>query len=127
MIGIGTDLVDLDRFREVLLRTPTIVDRLFTSGEQRYAQTKADPTERFGVRFAAKEAAMKALGLGLGAVRFCDIEVVRAESGVPSLVLHGQAAEIAFSFGVNRWLLTLSHTDHVAQAFAVSLGQVGPM
>ena len=122
MIGIGSDLVDLDRFREVLARTPSIVDRLFTDGEQRYARSRNDPTERFGARFAAKEAAMKAMGVGLGAVGFRDIEVVRAESGAPSLVLHGEAAELARSLGVRRWLLTITHTDHLAQAVAVALG-----
>jgi holo-[acyl-carrier protein] synthase len=122
MIGIGTDLVDLDRFRAVLERTPTIVDRLFTPDEQRYARSRKDPTERFGARFAAKEAAMKAMGVGLGAVALRDIEVTRADSGAPSLLLHGRAAEMARSLGVRRWLLTISHTDHVAQAVAVALG-----
>ena len=125
MIGIGSDLVDVDRFREVLARTPTIVDRLFTTDEQAYARARNDPTERFAARFAAKEAAMKAMGVGLGAVGFLEIEVVRAESGAPSLVLHDQAAELARSLGVHRWLITISHTDHVAQAIAVALGDRG--
>jgi len=55
VIGIGTDLVDLERFRDVLVRTPTIVDRLFTDAEQDYANRRKDPTERFAARFAAKE------------------------------------------------------------------------
>jgi holo-[acyl-carrier protein] synthase len=123
MIGIGTDLVDLHRFRAVLERTPSIVDRLFTAGEQDYAARRDDPTERFGVRFAAKEAVMKAMGLGIGGARFVDIEVVRAESGEPSVRLHGSAATAAAERGVQSWLLTLSHTDHLAQAIAVALGE----
>ena len=95
VVGIGTDLVDLDRFRQVLARTPSIVDRLFTESEQAYAKERRDPTEPLGVRFAAKEAALKALGLGLGSVGFREIEVIRAESGAPSLLLHGGAAEAA--------------------------------
>jgi holo-[acyl-carrier protein] synthase len=122
VIGIGTDLVDLDRMRDVLARTPTIIDRLFTVEEQRYARQRRDPTERFGGRFAAKEAAMKALGLGLGGLRFRDIEVVRAESGAPSLRLHAGAADRAAALGVRRWLVTISHTDHVAQAVVLALG-----
>lgn len=122
VIGIGNDLVDLDRFREVLERTPTIVDRVFTEAEQRYARLRRDPTERFGARFAAKEATMKALGVGLGEVVMRDIEVVRAESGAPSLLLHGSAAAMAEERGVQRWLLTISHTDHLAQAIVVALG-----
>ncbi len=92
MIGIGTDLVDLDRFRLVIERTPTIVDRLFTDGERAYACLRRDPTERLGARFAAKEATMKALGVGLGEVDFRDIEVIRLESGAPVLAVHGRAA-----------------------------------
>ena len=121
VVGIGTDLVDLDRFRQVLARTPSIVDRLFTESEQAYAKERRDPTEPLGVRFAAKEAALKALGLGLGSVGFREIEVIRAESGAPSLLLHGGAAEAAFARGVGRWMLTLSHTSHLAQAVAMAV------
>ena len=122
VIGIGNDLVDLDRFRTVLERTPTIVDRVFTDAEQRYARLRQDPTERFGGRFAAKEATMKALGVGLGEVVMRDIEVVRADSGAPSLLLHGTAATMAVDRGVHRWMITISHTDHLAQAVVVALG-----
>ncbi len=124
VIGIGTDLVDLDRLRGVLARTPTIIDRLYTAGEQAYARQRRDPTERFGGRFAAKEATMKALGLGLGDLRFRDIEIVRAESGAPSLLLHGAAADLATARGVRRWLVTISHTGHLAQAIVVALEDV---
>lgn len=122
MIGIGLDLVDLDRFRVVLGRTPSIVDRLFTDGERAYALAKRDPTERFAGRFAAKEAVMKAMGVGIGEVRFRDIEVVRAESGAPSVLLHGDAAAQAEGLGITGWKLTLSHTHHLAEAIAVALG-----
>ncbi|MGZ4681105.1 MAG: holo-ACP synthase [Acidimicrobiales bacterium] len=121
VIGIGNDLVDLDRFRVVLDRTPTIVQRVFTEAEQQYALQRNDPTERFGGRFAAKEATMKALGVGLGEVAMRDIEVVRADSGAPSLVLHGTAAAVAAERGVHRWMITISHTDHLAQAVVVAL------
>jgi holo-[acyl-carrier protein] synthase len=121
VVGIGTDLVDLDRFRQVLARTPSIVDRLFTDGEQAYAQERRDPTEPLGARFAAKEAVLKALGLGLGSVAFREIEVIRAESGAPSLLLHGGAADAATARGVGRWMVSLSHTSHLAQAVALAV------
>ena len=126
MVGIGTDLVDLDRLRVVLARTPAMIDRLFTADEQSYARERRDPVERFGGRFAAKEAAMKALGVGLGAVRFHDLEVVRAESGAPSLLVHGTASELAARLGVRRWLVTITHTDHVAHAVVVALADAAP-
>ena len=121
MIGIGTDLVELDRFRLALTRTPGIVDRLFSPDEQAYARKRRDPTERFAVRFAAKEAVMKAMNVGLWRFPLRDIEVVRAESGAPSVLLHGRAAEVAAACGVREWRLTMTHTATLAQAIAVAL------
>ena len=121
MIGIGTDLVELDRFRRTLQRTPSIIDRLFTDDERTYAELRRDPTERLAARFAAKEAVLKAMGAGIGECRFRDIEVVRAESGAPSVRLHGGAAGLAAGKGVGSWLLTLTHTESLAQAIAVAL------
>jgi len=121
VIGIGNDLVDIARFRRALERTPTLRERLFTEGERSYADARADPTERYAVRFAAKEAVMKALGVGLGDIQLRDIEIQRAESGAPQIVLHGTAAELAESRGVRRWLVTLSHSETVAQAIVVAL------
>src|SRR5688500_18737846 len=121
MIGIGTDVVDVDRFRAVLQRSPRLVDRLFSEAEQAYARLRRDPAERFAARFAAKEAVMKAMGVGLGSFSLRDVEVVRAPSGQPALVLRGKAAMLASEQGVREWRLSLSHTEHVAQAVAVAL------
>lgn len=121
MIGIGVDLVEVDRMRTVLARTPTMADKLFTEGERAYARSANDPAERFAARFAAKEAVMKALGVGLGAVDWHDIEVRRSDRGAPELVITGRALELAASAGVSRWLLTLTHTTTMAEAIAVAL------
>ncbi len=121
MIGIGTDLVEIERFRATLERTPGIRERTFTVDEREWADAKNDPTERYAVRWAAKEAVMKAMGVGLGAVAMIDIEVVRSESGAPSVRLHGTAAELAEELGVAGWRLTLTHTESMAQAIAVAL------
>ena len=121
MIGIGVDLVELDRFRLALTRTPRIVDRLFSEDEKAYAGRFRDPTERLAARFAAKEAVMKAMGVGLWRFPLKDIEVGKAASGQPSVVLHGKAARMAADRGVQSWRLTLTHTDRVAQAIAVAL------
>lgn len=120
MIGIGVDLVEVDRMRAALGRTPTLAARLFTDAERAYADAARDPAERYAVRFAAKEAVMKALGVGIGAVDWHDIEVVRAPSGAPSLVVTGRAAALADAAGVVDWLLTLSHTHRTAEAIAVA-------
>lgn len=121
MIGIGSDLVELDRFRAALERTPGLRTRLFTPAEREYADEKADPTERYAVRFAAKEAVLKALGVGLGTVAMRDIEVARLDSGEPQIRLHGAAAELARERGVTRWLVTLTHTERLAQAVVVAI------
>ena len=121
MIGIGTDLVELDRFRLAMSRTPGIIDRLFSDAEKAYAYRRRDPTERFAARFAAKEAVMKAMGVGLWKFPLRDIEVAKAPSGAPSVRLHGKAAALAEARGVTEWRLTITHTDRVAQAIAVAL------
>ena len=121
MLGIGTDLVDIDRFRAVLERTPTLAARVFRPGERDYAGQAADPTARLAARFAAKEATLKSLGLGLGAMALADIEVVKHDDGRPGLWLHGSAAEGAAAVGATRFLLTISHTDRLAQATVVAL------
>jgi len=121
VIGIGVDLVEVDRMRAAVTRTPGLVHRLFTAGEQAYAQAAADPAERYAVRFAAKEAVMKALGVGLGAVNWHDIEVVRTSTGAPELNITGRALVLADEAGVTRWKLTMTHTATMAEAIAVAL------
>lgn len=112
--------MDVDRFRLVLARTPRLRGRIFTQAELDYADRQRDPTQRLAARFAAKEATMKALGVGLGEIRLADIEVGRHPSGAPGLHLHGQAAALADQRGVSRWWLSLSHTHLVATAVVVA-------
>ena len=120
--GLGTDLVEVERFRLALARRVTLSDRLFTAGEQEYAYGQHDPVKSLAARFGAKEAAMKALGAGLGAFRFREVEVVREDSGAPSLALHGAAAALAAERGVTAWQLSLTHTDATATAVVLALG-----
>ncbi len=120
-VGIGIDLVDVARFASVLLRRPAIAERLFTAGERSYAATLANPAPSLAVRFAAKEAVMKALGVGLGAFAFADLEVQREPSGEPHLVLTGRAAELASQRSVQTWLVSLTHTSTTAAAVVLAL------
>ena len=120
MIGIGVDTVEVARFRDVLARTPSIAGRLFTDGERAYAEGHADPAPRLAARFAAKEAAMKALGVGLGAFGFHDVEVVSGEGGAPALVVTGRASALAAERGVTAWLVSLTHSALVAEAIVVA-------
>ena len=121
VVGVGVDLCEVERMRRSLARTEGLADRVFTPDEQDYCRKARDPAERFAVRFAAKEATLKALGAGLGACRLRDIEVVRAESGAPALVLHDTAAALAAEHGVGHWHVSLTHTATMAEAVVVAV------
>ncbi len=125
VVGVGVDVVDLDRFRLVLARRRHLAVRVFTEGERADAGASTDPVPRLAARFAAKEAVMKALGVGLGAFALAEVEVVRERSGSPSLVLHGSAAERARVAGVARWHLSLTHSGLTALAMVVAAGSAG--
>lgn len=120
MIGIGIDLVDIERFRRSLERTPSMRTRLFTEIELAYVAPKADPVPSLAARFAAREAVMKALGVGLGAFAFHDVWVERAPSGQPSLVFAGAAADLSAAAGVTTWHLSLTHSDVMAAAYVIA-------
>jgi len=118
--GIGVDAVDIERFRTSLTRTPTMRERLFTPIELEYVAPKVDPVPSLAARFAAREAVMKAMGLGLGAFGFHEVWVERAESGVPSLQITGRALELAVNRGITSWHLSLTHSDLIALAYVIA-------
>ena len=120
VVGVGIDVVDIDRFRRSLHRTPSLRTRLFTASELAFVADQADPVPSLAARFAAREAMMKSLGLGLGAFGFHDVWVERAPSGAPSLAVTGPAADLAASAGVTRWHLSLTHSDLVAAAYVIA-------
>jgi holo-[acyl-carrier protein] synthase len=123
ILGLGLDLVDLDRMSRLLDRHgETAVRRFCREGEPRPISGPARVAHLAGL-FAAKEAAMKALGTGWArGVTFRQIEVVRAEGGAPVLVLHGRAAERAASLGVARLHLSITHDARTAAAVVVLEG-----
>jgi holo-[acyl-carrier protein] synthase len=121
VIGLGIDAVDIARFRTVLARRPGMAERLFTAGERAYAALQVDPAPSLAARFAAKEAVMKALGVGIGAFRFTDVEVVRLAGGQPSLMVRGDAASLARELGVGKFLVSLTHTSLLAEAVVAAL------
>lgn len=122
VVGVGVDAVDIDRFRESLARTPSMRTRLFVAEELEFVAPKVDPAPSLAARFAAREATMKALGVGLGAFGFHDVWVRRHESGAPELVVTGPAADLAAASGVTGWRLSITHTSTVAIAYVVALG-----
>jgi len=125
VIGTGIDAVEIARMRRVAdasVRGQRFRARVFTDGERRTCEARRDPAECFAARFAAKEAVMKALGAEGIAFAFRDIEVLRAASGSPSVVLHGRVAERAAALGVETIHVSLTHAEPLALASVVVEG-----
>jgi holo-[acyl-carrier protein] synthase len=120
VVGVGVDAVEVERFRQVLARRSRLLERLFTPAERDEAAARHDPVPGLAARFAAKEAVMKSLSVGLGAFEFADVEVVRQPGGAPGLTLSGRAAGLAAERSVAGWHLSLTHTASVAVAVAVA-------
>lgn len=119
--GLGVDIVEIDRMKAALDRRPSMRERLFSEAERAYCDKRKKPEIHYAMRFAAKEAVLKALGTGFSGMRFKDVEVMRDESGRPVPVLYGRAAEVAAERGVVELHLSLSFTHTTAVASAVAM------
>jgi holo-[acyl-carrier protein] synthase len=118
ILGLGVDIAEVARIRAAIERRgERMLRRLFTEGERAYCERAKNKFERYAGRFAAKEAAMKALGTGWRrGVRWVDLEVVRAPGWRPTMTLHGEAKKIAERQGVKHIAMSITHTRE--QAFA---------
>jgi holo-[acyl-carrier protein] synthase len=125
ILGTGIDLMDPARMERAAEKSEgRILDRLFTMGEQAYCKRRRDQWLSFAARFAAKEAFVKALGLGIRqGLAWNEIEVVNNEWGRPDLVLKGKAAEIVDERGINSIHLSLSHQKGMAIASVILEGE----
>ncbi|PSH04847.1 MAG: holo-[acyl-carrier-protein] synthase [Acidobacteria bacterium] len=118
IVGIGVDLCEVDRMEAAIARHgERFLARIYTEAERAYCESKPNRMERFAGRFAAKEAAMKAIGTGWRrGVAWRDFEVKRAASGQPIIVFDGAARKIAEELGVKRALVSITHTRSMAMA-----------
>ena len=118
IVGMGLDIAEIDRIEAAITRHGApFLERLFTPGEVAYCESHRNRYERYAARFAAKEAAMKALGTGWRrGVRWRDIEVTREKSGKPALRLEGVAREFADRLGVKNISLSITHSGNLALA-----------
>jgi len=118
IVGTGIDIAEVPRIADSIARFgQRFLQRVYTEGERRYCDSKANRVERYAARFAAKEAAMKALGTGWShGVRWRDIEVARKPGSRPTIVFHGKAAEFAATLGAVNVALSLTHTSDMAFA-----------
>jgi len=124
VLGCGVDIVETARLaRSIEEQGQRLLDRVFTQREQAYAAERPRRRiEHLAARFAAKEAALKALGTGWrGGIAWTDVEVVSEASGAPSLHVQGEAARIARQRGVGAWLVSLSHVESMAIATVLAL------
>jgi holo-[acyl-carrier protein] synthase len=121
IVGTGIDIAEVPRIRQAIERFGSrFLQRIFTQGEISYCESKANRVERYAARFAAKEAAMKALGTGWNrGVRWRDCEVVRKPGSRPTMVFHGIAGEFASKLGVKNVALSISHTAEQAMALVI--------
>jgi holo-[acyl-carrier protein] synthase len=121
VIGVGTDLIEIARIAQSVERYGTrFLARVYTPREIAYCQRKKNSDESFAARFAAKEAAAKALGTGIShGVSWLELEVVRQPSGQPALELTGRALDRARRLGVVRSSLSLTHSKDLALAVVV--------
>jgi len=118
ILGIGVDLCEVDRIEAAIARHgERFLTRIYTEAERAYCESKLNRMERFAGRFAAKEAAMKAIGTGWRrGVAWRDFDVSRAPSGQPVIVFGGAARRIADEMGVRRALVSITHTESMAMA-----------
>jgi holo-[acyl-carrier protein] synthase len=120
ILGLGVDICDIGRMERALARHPTMRERVFTSEERAYCDSKARPAESYAGRFAAREAVIKALG-GYRGKRWQDISVTRARSGAPAIRLEGNAKIRADMLRADRVLITFTHERTHAVAFAIAV------
>lgn len=121
MVGIGMDIIEIERIRKALERRPKLKKRIFSEEEIAYCRQKANPFPSLAARFAAKEAALKAMGVGLGACSLCDIYIYISEGGVPNLRVRNSAASLAFEKGIKEFKVTLTHSKDNAAATVIAL------
>lgn len=118
IVGLGVDMEEISRVGEAIGRHGRhFLERVFTAAEIAYCERHRDRVERYAGRYAAKEAAMKALGTGWSkGVRWIDIEVARPPGSRPTIILHGVARERAERMGMRQISLSITHTGNLAFA-----------
>ncbi len=120
IVGIGVDLVEVDRVEALLTRRATFRARVFTGDEISYCERQAHPAEGYAARWAAREACRKALG-GIRGMRWHEVAVRRSPSGAPTIALEGSSRARADALGVTDVLVALTHERRMAAAFCVAV------
>lgn len=123
--GLGVDIVEIERMKKALDRHQNLYSRLFTPSERGYCSQKASPHRHYALRFAAKEAVLKTMGIGLRGVKWTDIEICHDGLGKPLVNLSGKALQKATDLQIGEILVSLSFSRNNAVASAIALGKNG--
>ena len=125
ILGHGIDLTECDRIARVLERhRQRFLDRVLTPSEQQRAEQFKDPIPYIAGRWAAKEAILKMIGTGWrGRIAWTDMEILPGDKGEPVVTLTGETARVAAGLGIERVLLSITHTEHYASASAIGISE----
>ncbi|MCK5029332.1 MAG: holo-ACP synthase [Bacteroidales bacterium] len=120
ILGIGTDIFEIERMKIRLEKQPSFIEGVFTENEINYCNQFKNKAQRFAARYAAKEAFLKALGTGWrDGITFKDIDIINDDLGKPEIFLSGIAKQIADKLEVTAIHLSMSHTEKLANAFVI--------
>ena len=122
ILGIGTDIIEIHRIEKAVIKTPSFLNKIFTEKERAYFETKNNRAETIAGIFAAKEAVSKALGTGFRSFAPSDIEITPDKLGKPQVCLLGCAKELGQQLGVKTILVSISHCQTYAVAYALAEG-----
>ena len=118
--GLGTDIIEVSRIREQILKQPGLKEDLFTAAEIEYCENKSDKAQHYAARFAAKEALLKAMGTGLiNGMKFREIEIKKDDLEKPFIVLLGKTLEVFNTFNYKSIHVSMSHLKDVANAIVI--------
>lgn len=125
IIGIGTDITECLRIAQMIERHAELfINRVFTPQETKFCQSRKHATQHFAGRWAAKEAALKALGTGWRrGIRWRDVEVISEGRGAPTIELHGEVRNVAKQLGIDRVMLSIAHCRSHATAYAIAVAE----
>lgn len=120
IFGIGADIIETERVREKLERTPGLKEKLFTNKEILYCSSKKNPAQHYSARFAAKEAFLKAMGTGWSnGYKFKEIEIINEKNGKPSIVVYGTVKKFCKRNKITAMQVSMSHIKELAKAVVI--------
>jgi len=120
ILGIGTDIIEVERFKKQIEKTEGLLEKLFSRNEIEYCQSKRHPEQHFAARFAAKESFFKALGTGWRyGLQHNEIEITNDELGKPNLNIKGKSKEICEKYNIKNINVSLSHLKEIVNAIVI--------